>query len=102
MKHWVRLASRFYPASWRRRYAVEFDAMLDQVGIGWKDIFDILKGALTMRLTYWNFKSIALMFALTGAAIAAAIAFSIPSQYQSTSVMRSPRPDPSKGMSRVI
>jgi uncharacterized protein involved in exopolysaccharide biosynthesis len=88
MKHWVRLASRFYPASWRRRYAVEFDAMLDQVGIGWKDIFDILKGALTMRLTYWNFKSIALMFALTGAAIAAAIAFSIPSQYQSTSVMR--------------
>ncbi len=49
MKHWVRLASRFYPASWRRRYAVEFDALLDEVDIGWKDVFDILKEALTMQ-----------------------------------------------------
>jgi hypothetical protein len=88
MKRWVRLASYFYPGSWRRRYAMEFDALLDQVDIGWKDVFDILKGALTMQFASWNLKSIALAFAVTGAAIAAAVAFSIPSQYQSTSVMQ--------------
>jgi uncharacterized protein involved in exopolysaccharide biosynthesis len=88
MKHWVRLASRFYPASWRRRYAIEFDAMLVEVDTCWKDVFDTLGGALTMQFASWNLKTIALAFAVTGAALAAAIAFSIPSRYQSTSVMR--------------
>jgi uncharacterized protein involved in exopolysaccharide biosynthesis len=58
------------------------------VDANWKDVFDILKGALTMQFTSWNLKSIAVAFAVTGAVIAAAIAFSIPSQYQSTSVMQ--------------
>jgi uncharacterized protein involved in exopolysaccharide biosynthesis len=88
MKHWVRLASYLYPASWRRRYAMEFDALLDEVDAEWKDVFDILKGALTMQFTSWNFKSILLSFGLIGGVIAAAAAFSIPSEYQSTSVMR--------------
>jgi len=88
MKHWVRLASYFYPASWRRRYAMEFNALLEEVDTNWKDVLDILNGALTMQFTSWNLKSIALAFAVTGAAIAAAFAFSIPSQYRSTSVMQ--------------
>src|SRR5580658_885211 len=88
MKHWVRLASHFYPASWRRRYATEFDAMLDQVDADWKDFFDILKGALTMQFTSWNLKSIVLTFAVIGVVIAAAAAFSIPTEYQSTTVLR--------------
>jgi uncharacterized protein involved in exopolysaccharide biosynthesis len=67
---------------------MEFDALLDEVDANWKDVFDILKGALTMQFTSWNLKSIAVAFAVTGAAIAAAVAFSIPSQYQSTSVMQ--------------
>jgi uncharacterized protein involved in exopolysaccharide biosynthesis len=41
-----------------------------------------------MQFTSWNLKTILLAFAVTGAAIAAAVAFSIPSQYQSTSVMQ--------------
>ncbi len=88
MKQWVRLASFLYPAAWRRRYAAEFDAMLDEVDAGWKDVFDTLKGALSMQLTSWNFKSILLTFSLIGLAIAAAIAFIVPNQYQSTAVMR--------------
>jgi uncharacterized protein involved in exopolysaccharide biosynthesis len=88
MKRFVRLASYLYPFSWRRRYAKEFDALLDEADTGWKDVFDILKGALTMQFTSWNLKSIALTFAMIGAAIAAAVAFSIPNQYQSTSVMQ--------------
>jgi hypothetical protein len=87
MKHWVRLTSRLYPASWRQRYAAEFDAMLDQVDPGWKDVFDILKGALTMQFTSWNLKTIVLAFGLLGVVIAAAVAFSIPNLYSSMSVM---------------
>jgi hypothetical protein len=90
MKHWVRLASYFYPASWRRRYARELDALLDEADTQWKDFFDILKGALTMHFTSWNFKTILFTFAGIGAIIAAAIAFSIPRQYRSMSVMRLP------------
>jgi uncharacterized protein involved in exopolysaccharide biosynthesis len=87
MKRWLRLASHFYPAAWRRRYATEFDAMLNQVDAGWRDVFDILKGALTMQFTSWNLKTILLTCGLIGVAVAAAAAFSIPSEYQSTAVM---------------
>lgn len=88
MRRWVRIAACLYPAAWRRRYAMEFDAMLDEVDAGWKDVFDILKGAMTMQITSWNFKSILLTFGLIGVAIAAAAAFSIPAEYASTSVLR--------------
>jgi uncharacterized protein involved in exopolysaccharide biosynthesis len=84
----MRLASHFYPASWRRRYALEFDAMLDEVDADWRDFFDTLKGALTMQFTSWNLKTIALVFAMIGAVIATAVAFSIPNRYSSEAVMR--------------
>lgn len=88
MKRWIRLASHLYPAAWRRRYATEFDALLDQVDAGWKDFFDTLKGALTMQFTSWNFKVILLTFGLTGLAVAAVAAFLVPNEYRSTAVMR--------------
>jgi uncharacterized protein involved in exopolysaccharide biosynthesis len=88
MKHWVRLASHLYPASWRRRYATEFDAMLDEMDASWKDVFDILKGAVNMQVTSWNLKSIVLTFAAIGIVVAAAAAFSIPTEYQSITVLR--------------
>lgn len=88
MKRWLRVASRFYPAAWRGRYAAEFDAMLDEVDTRWKDVFDVLKGALTMQFTSWNLPSISLTFAVIGALIATAAGFSIPNEYQSMSVIR--------------
>jgi len=97
MKRWVRRASYLYPASWRSRYAMEFEAMLDEIEIGWKDFFDILKGALTMQFTSWNFKVILLTFAAIGAVAAAAAAFRIPSEYRSTSVLRYTTNSPNQG-----
>jgi LPS O-antigen subunit length determinant protein (WzzB/FepE family) len=88
MKRWIRSASRFYPATWRKRYAMEFNALLDEADAGWTDFFDTLKGALAMQFTSWNFKTIILTFALTGAAIGAVVAFSTHNQYASTSVVR--------------
>jgi LPS O-antigen subunit length determinant protein (WzzB/FepE family) len=88
MKRWIRIASRFYPATWRQRYAMEFNALLDEADAGWTDFFDTLKGALAMQFTSWNFKTIILTFALIGAAIGAVIAFSTHDRYASKSVVR--------------
>jgi hypothetical protein len=91
MRRWLqqslRAAAYLYPAAWRRRYALEFDALLDEIDTGWKDIFDILKGALAMQLTFWKFKSILIAFSLVGLTIATAVAFSIPNRYRSTSIL---------------
>jgi uncharacterized protein involved in exopolysaccharide biosynthesis len=97
MKRWLRVASRFYPAAWRERYAAEFDATLDEVETCWKDVFDVLKGALAMQFTSWNLPSISLTFAVIGGVIAIAAGFSIPNEYQSMSVMRISAQNPVHG-----
>jgi hypothetical protein len=50
MKRLIRLASWLYPSSWRRRYAREFEALLDDVKPGPRQLFDVLKGAIAMRV----------------------------------------------------
>ena len=42
----IRFASRLYPPSWRRRYEVEFEALLEDAGRDWRDVLDVLLGAL--------------------------------------------------------
>jgi hypothetical protein len=56
MKRWIRWAACLYPASWRERYGARFDALLEDAGSGWSDWFDVLRGAMAMRMTSWNFK----------------------------------------------
>ena len=46
----VRWAARLYPAAWRERYALEFEALLEDVGPGGRDLWDLLRGALLMHL----------------------------------------------------
>ena len=41
---------RLYPASWRRRYAAEMLATLEQARIGWRGRLDLARGALDARL----------------------------------------------------
>jgi hypothetical protein len=50
MKRLMRLASWLYPSSWRRRYAREFKALLDDVKPGPLQLFDVLKGAIAMQV----------------------------------------------------
>jgi hypothetical protein len=55
MKRLIRLASWLYPSSWRRRYAREFEALLDDVKPGPRQLLDVLKGAIAMRVrTEWS------------------------------------------------
>jgi hypothetical protein len=50
MKPLFHLAVRLYPARWRRRYEREFAALLDDVNPGWAELFDVMKGAVTMQI----------------------------------------------------
>lgn len=45
---------RLYPKQWRDRYGREFEALLDDVQPTWRAFFDVLKGAISMRLKGWS------------------------------------------------
>jgi LPS O-antigen subunit length determinant protein (WzzB/FepE family) len=89
MKPWIALTTRLYPAAWRERYGNEFQALLEDVNPGWRELFDVLGGAIKMQLTngatYWK---LAAAFALAGMLIATVASFVIPKDYHSTAVLR--------------
>ena len=88
MKRLISLVSRLYPAAWRARYGVEFQALLDDVNPGFGDLLDILRGALQMQLANWNFWKVGVVFGLVGTLAGAAVSFALPKNYTSTAVMR--------------
>src|SRR5260370_3223948 len=85
----IRFAIRLYPASWRRRYEVEFAALLDDANRDWSDVLDVLLGALKMQTTTWTFGKIAVSFAVAGAVLCGALSFvAVPDKYTSDAVLR--------------
>jgi hypothetical protein len=54
MKHLARCLARLYPRRWRARYGGEFEALLEDANLTWGDLFDVLSGALRMRLSAWR------------------------------------------------
>jgi uncharacterized protein involved in exopolysaccharide biosynthesis len=88
MKRGFRVAARLYPRAWRERYGAEFDALLEDAGRGWRDLPDVLRGALEMHMQSWNFRKLVAACTLAGAMIAAAAALRMPDRYISTSVIR--------------
>ena len=88
MKRWMQWASRIYPRGWRERYGPEFDALLDDVQPGWRDVIDVMRGALIMRLTTDSgYLKMIGAFALAGAIIAAGLSFAAPHRYVSAAVL---------------
>ncbi len=51
MRTLIRWAARLYPEAWRERYAAEFDALLEDISPSFRDLCDVLGGALKARLT---------------------------------------------------
>ncbi|HEV2448063.1 MAG TPA: GNVR domain-containing protein [Candidatus Sulfopaludibacter sp.] len=88
MKRWMRCAARLYPASWRARYADEFEALLEDAPLQWADFWDIVRGALTMQLKIGTFAKVAGVCGLAGLAVAAVYAVRTPSIYRSTAVLK--------------
>jgi uncharacterized protein involved in exopolysaccharide biosynthesis len=88
MRRAIRLAMRLYPAAWRKRYAREFEALLEDVRPGGRELWDVVAGGVKMQMMSWSWRKTAAAFALAGAAVAAVIALRTPNAYVSTAVVR--------------
>lgn len=88
MRRAIRWAMRLYPAVWRERYGREFEALLEDVGPGWRELWDVIGEALKMQMFTWTWRRTAAAFALAGAVVAAVIALRTPNVYVSTAVVR--------------
>jgi uncharacterized protein involved in exopolysaccharide biosynthesis len=95
MKRLLRLAARLYPAAWRDRYGVEFQALLDETKPSWRDVVDVLNGGLQMRLRRAHPALTVAVFGIAGAVGAGAIAFSTTNRFESTGTMIVRPGDPS-------
>lgn len=86
MKSLIRSLARLYPPRWRDRYGTEFDALLQDRDPDVRDLFDVLKGALAMRLR--DAGLITAGFALLGALVAGFVSLKIPEKYASTAMLQ--------------
>jgi uncharacterized protein involved in exopolysaccharide biosynthesis len=88
MKHLIRFLAYLYPASWRRRYGQEFDALLEDTRPDWRTSLDILKGALGMQMQTWNVGKMLVLAGVAGALVALSGSFALPRQYVSEAVVK--------------
>lgn len=89
MKRWIALAARLYPAAWRKRYGNEFQALIEDVNPGWRELLDVIGGATKMQLTSSaTYLKLGAAFALAGLVVATVASFVIPKEYTSIAVMR--------------
>ena len=86
MNWFCRLAVRLYPSWWRQRYAREFEALLDDVKPGWREILDVIHGGLTMQTQ--TLGTIPVVCAVAGAIIGGIIAMRTPEVFASTATIR--------------
>ena len=87
MNRAMRFLARLFPSDWRKRYGVEFDALLEDAAPSARGALDVLCSALRMQMTTWNFRRIALAGLLTGIFASAAISFGLPAHYLSQMVL---------------
>jgi uncharacterized protein involved in exopolysaccharide biosynthesis len=88
MRRAIALAILLYPRAWRTRYGTEFNALLEDVRPGWRELWDIVRGALRMQIFTWNWRRTAAAFALAGAVVAGVIAARTADTFVSTTVMK--------------
>lgn len=88
MRALVRYAVFLYPAVWRARYAAEMEALLEDAGSNAGDVWDIVRGALSMQMTTVGFWKILTGCALAGVLAAGIWSATMPDRYISTAVMR--------------
>jgi hypothetical protein len=81
MKHVMRTLARLYPRAWRRRYADEFEALLEDAGVTWRGAVDVLRGALMMHLNYRRSIRIVAVATILGLIIGTGASFLAPTGY---------------------
>jgi hypothetical protein len=92
MRRLLRAAARLYPATWRQRYGSEFDALIDDLTPGWRDVVNIAIGALMMQMSRVAFLPVAL--ALAGGGAGMAVSLAMPPAYASSSQVLVQMPEP--------
>jgi hypothetical protein len=85
MKRLFRVAARLYPAWWRQRYGDEFEALLEDLNPGWRELFDVVNGAFAMQIT--TLGTIPVVCALAGAMVGGVIAARAPEVFASSATM---------------
>jgi hypothetical protein len=79
----ARMVARLYPGGWRKRYGAELDGLLEDVRPSWRDVLDLLKGGLQMRVDYSTPAQILAAFAAFGAAAGGLATLAIPDRFES-------------------
>jgi uncharacterized protein involved in exopolysaccharide biosynthesis len=87
MRRILKMLARLYPAAWRERYGVEYEALIEDAKPRARDGFDVFWGAMTMRVTSRSFVRIVLPCALAGGLMAVGISFSRPVLYRSRTLV---------------
>ena len=83
----MRLAAKLYPRAWRERYSDEFDALLEDYRPSWRELGDVMRGALKMQIKMSRvYLTIVAAAAVAGAIVAGAAVFTAPRTYVSSAV----------------
>lgn len=90
MKRVLRFLIYLYPAWWRRRYGKELEALLEDAGPRWRDVWDLFRGAMEMQMSKWTFGAIVVACGIAGLALSTAVSFSIPLPYGSRAILKVP------------
>jgi hypothetical protein len=85
MKRLARWLANWYPRQWRARYGWEFNALLEDADLRWRDVFGILLSALEMRMKTTSVPRIVDL-----------VSRDIPHGYELETVVEYPREDGSK------
>ncbi len=104
MRKIIQFAVRLYPARWRARYGPEFDALLEDMNAGFRDLLDIVQEALLMQFNFSNVRLTAAVFGLLGIFVAVLVSIGAPRRYASTAMIgiQADRPDESRATWAVI
>src|SRR5580700_10815246 len=97
MRRLIRWAARLYPKPWRERYGVEFETLLADLKPDLRTSLDVVRGAILMQVTRWNYVGRILAVSGTlGALIAFGISLAMPRTYASQALIKIwPGPAPS-------
>jgi hypothetical protein len=104
MKKWLQLTARLYPSPWRRRYGAEFEALLEDRELKWRDVLDVFMGAVKMQVSLWNARNITLVCGFAGLILATGGSFAIPNEYVSRAIMQASfqeKTDPAEQADRI-
>ncbi|HVV44420.1 MAG TPA: hypothetical protein VHC72_04420, partial [Bryobacteraceae bacterium] len=88
MNRIARWMIRLYPASWRKRYGDELEALLYETGADARVVGDLARGGMRMQLKAWPFPLLALVLGLAGLLLGTGISWLIPNTYVSQATLR--------------